>query len=242
MGKVNCSESIEFRAMSSMSDNNTLMSIPAMLEAIQDISGIHAYNIGISGPDLEEKGIFWIVSKLRLRIFRRPAENEELTLTTWIQKPDRASTERDCSLTKGDELLAYSRCIWAALRRDSGRIEQMSSFYPDSTFDIPRPDEEPFARIGRDFSDAEEIGRYTIRSVDIDRGGHMNNVNYVRTMLGCFSCEELARMDIKSLDLQFLHQCYEGETVSIRRRMTEQGMELAVLNSEGVTAFTAAIQ
>ena len=241
MGKVKCSESIAFRAMSSMSDDNTLMSIPALLDAFQDISGIHAYNTGISGPDLEAKGIFWIVSKLKLRIMRRPAENEELTLSTWIQKPDRASTERDCSLTKGDELLAYSRCIWAALRRDNGRIEQMSSFYPDSTFDIPRPDEEPFAKIGKDFSDAEEIGRYTIRSVDIDRGGHMNNVNYVRTVLGCFSCAELAGMDIKGLDMQFLHQCYEGETVSIRKRETDRGMEIGVLNGEGKTAFAAAI-
>jgi acyl-ACP thioesterase len=242
MGKVKCSESIAVRAMSSMSDDNTLMSIPAMLDAVQDISGIHAYNIGISGPDLEEKGIFWIVSKLKLRILRRPAENEELTLSTWIQKPDRASTERDCSFTSGDEVLAYSRCIWAALRRDNGRIAQMSTFYPDSDFDIPRPDEEPFARISKDFSDAEEIGRYTIRSVDIDRGGHMNNVNYVRTMLGCFSCDELREMDIKSLDMQFLHQCYEGETISIRKRDADEGFEIGILSGEGVLAFTAAVK
>ena len=242
MGKVKCSESIAFRAMSSMSDDNTLMSIPAMLDAVQDISGIHAYNIGISGPDLEEKGIFWIVSKLKLRILRRPAENEELTLSTWIQKPDRASTERDCSFTSGDEVLAYSRCIWAALRRDNGRIAQMSTFYPDSDFDIPRPDEEPFARISKDFSDAEEIGRYTIRSVDIDRGGHMNNVNYVRTMLGCFSCSELRDMDISCLDMQFLHQCYEGETVSIRKREADEGFEIGVLSGEGVLAFAAAVK
>ena len=241
MEKVKCSESIDFRAMSSMSDDNTLMSIPALLDAFQDISGIHAYNTGISGPDLEEKGIFWIVSKLKVRISRRPAENEQLTLTTWIQRPDRASTERDCSLTKGDEVLAYSRCIWAALRRDNGRIEQMSSFYPDSTFDIPRPDEEPFSKIAKDFSGAEEIGRYTIRSVDIDRGGHMNNVNYVRTMLGCFSCRELTEMDIKGLDMQFLHQCYEGETISIRRRVRDGRTEIGILNSEGVTAFAAAL-
>lgn len=242
MEKVKCSESIAFRAMSSMSDDNSLMSIPAMLDAIQDISGIHAYGAGISGPDLEEKGIFWIVSKLKLRIFRRPSENEELTLSTWIQSPDRASTERDCSITKGDEMLAYSRCIWAALRRDNGRIAQMSSFYPDSTFDIPRPDEEPFARISKDFSDAEEIGRYTIRSVDIDRGGHMNNVNYVRTMLGCFSCEELKALDINNLDMQFLHQCYEGETVSIRKREASEGFEIGILSEEGVLAFAAAVR
>jgi acyl-ACP thioesterase len=242
MGKVKCSESIAFRAMSSMSDDNTLMSIPAMLDAVQDISGIHAYNIGISGPDLEEKGIFWIVSKLKLRILRRPAENEELTLSTWIQKPDRASTERDCSFTSGDEVLAYSRCIWAALRRDNGRIAQMSTFYPDSDFDIPRPDEEPFARISKDFSDAEEIGRYTIRSVDIDRGGHMNNVNYVRTMLGCFSCGELRDMDISCLDMQFLHQCYEGETISIRKRDASEGFEIGILSGGGVLAFAAAVK
>ena len=242
MGKVKGSESIAFRAMSSMSDDNTLMSIPAMLDAVQDISGIHAYDIGIGGPDLDEKGIFWIVSKLKLRILRRPAENEELTLSTWIQKPDRASTERDCSFTSGDEVLAYSRCIWAALRRDNGRIAQMSTFYPDSDFDIPRPDEEPFARISRDFSDAEEIGRYTIRSVDIDRGGHMNNVNYVRAMLGCFTREEIKEMDIGELDIHFVRQCYEGDTIRfVKRPLEDSLMEVAAVNEEGTVCFMAAI-
>ena len=241
MEKVKCRGSAGFRAMSSMSDSNTQMSIPALLDAFQDISGIHAYETGISGPDLEAKGIFWIVSKMKLRIMRRPVENEELTLSTWIQRADRASAERDCSLAKGDEILAYSRTIWAALRRDNGRLAHMNSFYPDSTFDIPRPDEEPFARISRDFSEAEEIGRYKIRSIDIDRGGHMNNVNYVRTMLGCFSCRELAEMDIKGLDMQFLHQCYEGETVSIRRRIKDGRTEIGILNSEGKTAFAAVL-
>ena len=242
MAKVNCGKSVDFRVMSSMSDHNTQMSIPAMLDAFQDITGLHAYETGISGPDLEEKGLFWVVSKLKLRVLRRPDENEQLRISTWIQKPERASIERDCSLTKGDEVLAYSRCIWAALRRDNGRIAQMSTFYPESDYDIARPDEEPFARINKDFRDAEETGRYTIRSVDIDRGGHMNNVNYVRVMLGCFSCDELDEMDIKGLDMQFLHQCYECETISIRRRFTDAGMEIGILNSEGVTAFAALVK
>lgn len=242
MGKVKNSGYIDFKVMSSMCDERSLMSIPAMLDAFQDISGIHSYQIGISGPDLAEQGLFWIVSRMKLKIMRRPAENEDLVLSTWIQKPDRASTERDCSLTKGDELLVYSRCIWAALRRDNGRIAQMSSFYPDSDFDIPRPDEEPFARTGKDFSEAEEIGRYTIRSVDIDRGGHMNNVNYVRAFLGCFSCSELEEMTISGLDMQFLHQSYEGETLRFVKRSSNSGTaEIGALNSEGKAVFTAAL-
>ncbi|NLA52631.1 MAG: hypothetical protein GX860_11010, partial [Alcaligenaceae bacterium] len=68
------------------------------------------------------------------------------------------------------------------------------------------------------------------------------NVNYVRTMLGCFSCNELRAMDIKSLDMLFLHQCYEGEAISIRKRETAEGFEAGILNGEGVLAFAAAVK
>jgi hypothetical protein len=49
-------------------------------------------------------------------------------------------------------------------------------------------------------------------------------------------------MDISCLDMQFLHQCYEGETVSIRKREADEGFEIGVLSGEGVLAFAAAVK
>jgi hypothetical protein len=49
-------------------------------------------------------------------------------------------------------------------------------------------------------------------------------------------------MDIKSLDMQFLHQSYEGETISIRRRDASEGFEIGILSGEGVLAFAAAVK
>ena len=78
--------------------------------------------------------------------------------------------------------------------------------------------------------------------MDIDRGGHMNNVNYVRAMLGCFTCEEIAEMDITELDLQFQLQCYEGETITFVKRESDTAkMEIGAINSEGKATFMAAI-
>ena len=243
MSKVECSRTIELRAMPSMCDENSLMSIPAILDMFQDVAGIHAESVGIGALELEERGLFWIVSKIRLRINRRPQVQEMFDAVTWIQPAERVSCERDWALRKGDEQLAYVRSIWAALKRENFRPGLMSDFYPDSDFDIAPPDDIPFTRMSKNFDGAELIGEYRIRSVDIDRGGHMNNVNYVRAMLGCFTCAQLAEMDIRELDMQFLLQCYEGETVRFVKRPSEDGlMEIGAFNEKGKVCFTAALK
>ena len=229
--------------MPSMCDRNSLMSIPAMLDMFQDAAGIHAGSVGIGALALEERGLFWIVSKTRLRINRRPQVQELLESVTWIQPAERVSCERDWALMKDGEQLAYVRSIWAALRREDFRPGHMADFYPHSDFSIAPPDDVPFTRMGKNFDDAELLGEYRIRSVDIDRGGHMNNVNYVRAMLGCFTCEQIEEMDIRELDMQFILQCYEGETIRFVRRPSADGiMEVGALNEEGRVCFMAAIK
>ena len=190
MSKVKCSKEIEVMAMPSMCDENSLMSIPDMLDMFQDVAGIHADSVGIGALELEESGLFWIVSKIRLRVFRRPVVQETIDAVTWIQPADRATCERDWSISAKDgETLAYVRSIWAALKRENFKPAHMADFYPDSDFSIAPPDDEPF------------------------------------------------------LDMQFLLQCYEGETIRFVKRPSENAlMEVGALNKEGQVCFLAAIK
>ena len=243
MSKVSCSCSEKTRIRPSMCDRNSLISIPAILDMFQDMAGMHADSIGIGALELEDRGLFWIVSKIRLKINRRPQVEEILDSVTWIQPAERVSCERDWAILKDGEQLAYVRSIWAALKRGSFRPGHMTDFYPDPDRAIAPPDDIPFTRMGKNFDGAEELGEYRIRSVDIDRGGHMNNVNYVRAMLGCFTCGQLEEMDIKELDMQFLLQCYEGDTIRFVGRPSENGiMEVGALNEEGSVCFMAALK
>lgn len=242
MRTVKAGQTIDFTVMPSMCDRHSLVSIPALFDAFQDMAGMHAETAGAGVFQLEEIGLFWVVSKMKVKLFRRPLVGETAQLSTWILPGDRISCERDCSLKKGDEMLAYCRVIWAALRRDNNRPEPMANFYPYPDEVLDPPDDEPFRRMSRNFDGAEEIGRYKIRSVDIDRGGHMNNVNYVRAMLGCFTCEEIEQMDISGFDLQFVLQCYEGETMTFLKRPSDTAqMEIGAVNDEGKVVFLAAI-
>jgi len=78
MSKVNCSYTEAIRAMPSMCDETSRISIPGFLDMFQDIAGYHAKTIGIGALELEEKGLFWIVSKVRLKINSRPLVQEML--------------------------------------------------------------------------------------------------------------------------------------------------------------------
>lgn len=243
MSKVECSRTIEMRAMPSMCDETSHMSIPGFLDMFQDVAGIHADSIGIGALGLEERGLFWIVSKIRLKINRRPVVQETFEAVTWIQPAEKVVCERDWALYKDGEQLAYIRSSWAVLKRENFRPALMADFYPDSDYTMAPPDDRPFIRVSKKFDDAEQIGEYRIRSVDIDRGGHFNNVNYVRAMLGCFTCAQLAEMDIKEMDIQYLLQCYEGETIRFLKRPSENGlMEIGAINEEGKVCFTAALK
>ena len=95
MSKVNCSYTEAIRALPSMCDETSRISIPGFLDMFQDIAGYHAKTIGIGALELEEKGLFWIVSKVRLKINSRPLVQEMLEETTWIQPAERVVCERD---------------------------------------------------------------------------------------------------------------------------------------------------
>jgi acyl-ACP thioesterase len=241
MSRQSCKYGVVVRTMQSMCDRKSHMRIPAMHDLFQDIAGLHTDSLGIGVFDLEEKGLFWIVSKLKLKIARRPRLGETLDAATWMQPADRATCERDWSVSEDGEQLAYLKSIWAVIGADNFKPARMSDFYPDIAYDIDRPDEEPFARIDKDFSKAERIGEYRVRSVDIDSGGHMSNANYVRAMLGFFSNAEIE--EIKELDLRFLLQCYEGDTIRFVKRASKNGlMDIAAINSEGNVCFISTIK
>ena len=86
----------------------------------------------------------------------------------------------------------------------------------------------------------EEFARYTVRSTDIDLGGHMNNVAYVRAIAGAFSCDEWQKMDIRELEIAFRAPCYEGDTLVWQKR-ADDALSLRAALPNGKTIVLARI-
>lgn len=100
----------------------------------------------------------------------------------------------------------------------------------------------PFTRF-REAPAAENLVKtYTIGSQDIDTGRHMNNVAYIRMLLGTFTTAELADMPVREVEVAYRVACFEGQTLSIYRRRDEEGWHFLVQNPDGETALQAVLR
>ena len=221
----------------SMCDNTGKLAIPHIFSLFMDLAAEHGDAIGVGMDTLSKKGLFWLTVKTKIRIYRRPGLLDTVTAITWPESPGRIRCDRSYELRCGDELLAAGKTEWAMLAVETGRLARIADAYPTSIEHCLRTAcEGAYAKIPDDFSQCPEIGRYTVRSTDIDLGQHMNNAAYVHALFGVLSCQQLAAMSIREMDILFRTSCYEGDTLSIRRRETPDGPELGILKEDGCTA------
>lgn len=246
--KIGCKYTRAVRILPSMCDRMERLRIVDALDLFEDTATLHAENFEIGPSGMDKRNYFWVITKIRIHVNRLPDMMDSVELNTWIQKSERVRCERDFSFVIGDEQLIYGRSIWAIISRDTKKLVHMDEVYPKLDFNILPPDDRPFAKIDKNFDDAEGIGEYKVRSSDIDLGGHLNNVNYVRAMLGCFTCDELEELNISELELSFISQTYEGETLRFKcRRVGEKGadgrvaLEIGAVNEEGKLVFMSLI-
>ena len=164
-----------------------------------------------------ERGLFWVVVRTRVRFYRRPAMGERVTLTTWPEKPTRVSVTRNYRIERDGEVLAEGKSEWTLVELGSGRLHSTAGlFSEDFSFREETVWTEPFTR--RRDEPGEEFARYTVRSTDIDLGGHTNNAAYVRILAGAFSCGEWQRMGPRELELAYRVSCFEGDTLCLQKR------------------------
>lgn len=225
----------------SMCDDSACLGIPNTFGLFMDIATIHAESLGVGAKAMLEQGLFWLTVKTRVRFHRRPSMMELVTAATWPGIPGQMRCMRYYTLTGEDQtLLAEGKTEWAVLEQKTGKLHSVAEIYPK---ELELTDEmvcrAPFARLNKDFSDCQEIYRFSVRSTDIDLGGHMNNTAYVHRLLEAFSTSEQKKMNLQEVEVNFRMPCYEGDVLSLRKRQTEEGLELGLVRPEGSTALLA---
>ena len=227
----------------SMCDHTGKMAIPYIFSLFMDLAAEHGDAIGLGMDALSKKGLFWLTVKTRIRILERPALLQSLTAITWPEVPGRIRCDRSYELRDSSgAVVAAGKTEWAMLELETGRLARIAASYPpDLEHCEATACEGPYAKISDDFSQYPEIGRYTVRSGDIDLGQHMNNAAYIHAVFSAFSCHELENLPISEVNVLFRTPCFEGDVLSIRRRETPDGPEIGILREDGTTAVAVKI-
>ena len=218
------------------------LGVPDTFGICMDLAAEHANSLGIGMWDLAARHFFWLTVKTRIRFLRRPRMADTITGETWPEPADRIRCNRDYRILAGEEVLAVGKTEWAVINTETGKLQPASDIYPrelEMRSDVVW--DEPFSRLRDNFDGEPIFARHVVSSTNIDVGGHMNNVAYVRALAGAFSTREWEELNVQDLEIHFKAPCYEGQTIEMQRRERDGGLDIR-MSVEGKTVILARIE
>ena len=227
----------QMRVQLSMCDNTSKLGILGLFYLVMDLATEHGDDIDLGADKLSPRGLFWVASKTKLKIHRMPKILDKVTASTWPEEPGRIRCNRFYTVKAGEEMLAEGKTEWAVVEKDTGKPHRLADVYPEGmTYCSEVVCEEPFAKIGTDFAEAEKTGEYVVKSTDIDVSQHMNNTAYIRAALSIFTVKEIEEMNITDIEAVYRIQCYENEKLELFTRKEENTVDVGIVKEDGKTA------
>ena len=216
------------------------LSISGAFSLVLNAAAAHCELIGTGVADMEERGLFWLMVRSRIRFHRRSYMMENAKLTTWPGRPSRLLCDRYYALSQGEELLMEARNEWAVLSLNTLRPTRTEAIYPDgfSALDASLLNE-PFRRFQDDFCEEEAVKRVIVQPSDVDFGRHVNHALYLKMLTDSFSLTEWEALDAREIEVQYLSPCYEGEVLTVYRRKESNGFSFAIRKEDGKCALLA---
>lgn len=192
------------------------MSVPKMLNLYEDIVGTHTDRMQIGMETVGQKyGVKWVVTKIIMKIDKRPKVADVLRVSTWPHKPGFVRFGRSGVFKNNngsDCVRFYSDwCILDVKNNKLMKTSTLPSLITDYRTDKAVDKEEVEESI------AEYKYVYTKKAMfsDLDANKHVNNVVFAKIALDVFPFKVFDEKQIDYVENEFLEQCFEGDVIDV---------------------------
>ena len=197
--------------------------LSVLFRMFQDLSVIHASALGVGRDRTFERGILWIVSKIKLEINRLPLYGEDVVLTTWPGEPSKVLLPRYYQLEGVEgELLARASSLWALINGDKrtpvipkNEGIHLTGHISGNELSLP---------LGLRMTDTGNyITESTVRTVlysETDMNGHMNNSKYLDWTDDCLGDEFHRHQVLNALQINFINEATLGMNVILEKNIS----------------------
>ena len=173
--------------------------------------------LGCDGVTYLDLNVFWVFTKMRIRFIERPAWRETVRAESFPVCNAGFRTNVNTAVYRGDKPVLLANQEACVLDKDKHRPVKLTGLpFPKDGFP-PAVFEEPFERFAVPEESWTEVFTHVIRSQNIDMSGHMNNNEYIKTALDVFPNDFLLAHEPLELEVHFLGESREGQTLSVCR-------------------------
>ena len=200
-------------------DVTGVLRIASLFNYFQDTAGKHASHLGAGYAILKERGLFWVLSRAKVRIHRLPAWGENVRLTTWPKGLDGVLFIRDFQLTGDrDERLVDASSGWLLLD-----YKAYKPHLPDALPAAIPPNTRGHAlqeqlRKLRPLQDPQMVYERKVLASDLDVNHHVNNARYVDWIMDCYAPDEAKLKAMQAMQVNYVGETTYGDVIRLNKR------------------------
>ncbi|MEA4901106.1 acyl-[acyl-carrier-protein] thioesterase [Desulfitobacterium sp.] len=191
------------------------LTLPALLDYLEETAIAHSEAVGYGITRLKERGYGWVLNRWQIEIIHYPHRGDRIKVQTWMSNSKRFYAEREfLVLSAENEVIAQANSLWIFLNLEKRRphripqeIQEAYSLVPEKVQLLPFPD------FNDNHSGQTEECEFMVRRSDIDTNAHVNNVKYIEWLLETIPEDVYRTSKISSLEVIYKKESTYGQII-----------------------------
>jgi acyl-ACP thioesterase len=229
-------------------DFKNQLKVNSIFNFMQDIASGNAKELGAGWEELQEAGLFWALSWVKIEFLNYLKSEESFKIRTWPKGVYRLYALRDFLLFDNqNNIFCRATTAWLLVNVKSKRVNDLKKLPKGIHYltdehaltDLP-------AKIKIE-NKKEIVYKKNVVYTDIDMNLHVNNEKYVEFILNCYSQEHYSANNIKSMQISFLSETKYGDNLEIFvNKISQDGdthfVEALNRNNDNKQVFNAIVE
>jgi medium-chain acyl-[acyl-carrier-protein] hydrolase len=207
------------------------LSISFMFYQMQEIAWEHANMLGFGYNQLKEARQFWVLSKLLVKIMRRPLWTENITLETWSRGTDGFYGYRDFHFKDSDgNNIIQATSSWLILDANTRRIVRLGNFK-----EFPEYSESIFGKNPSKIKSpsTDKITDFTpVLFNEIDINQHFNTGRYLERIIDSYSFDFHKKNTLAEFEVNFLKEGRPTDYLTVIKQQIDESSHLCSVTRE----------
>ena len=204
----------------------------AILEMMQEVSGMHSHLLGCGRDVLLQKGMVWVLTRLEVQMNRYPVVGERISVETFPTPTRRWFFPRYFIMRdeKGENI-GMASSLWVLLDINTRKMlppGELERIIPDNS-DVAPPMGIP-ATVAK-IQGEERLLRRMPAYTEIDVNGHVNNTKYVDWLCDSLGIEVMGEHCLSSFCVNYDAEILPGEEIEMH--LVRSGVDCCLTGSNG---------
>ncbi|MGP6147161.1 acyl-[acyl-carrier-protein] thioesterase [Jeotgalibaca sp. A122] len=205
-------------------DNMRDMTLPALINAMVETSGLQSHALGNTEEQMTEQGLAWIIIQYDINVNRMPKRREEIILETEALSFNRFFTYRAFrAFDKEDNLLVEAITTFSVMDMATRKLTQVDKklVAPYQAEEIRTMVRAP--KIQPVNPETATSMPYRVRYLDIDGNMHVNNAKYFDWIINSVDVKILEAYKIKAVTIKYEKEVGFGSIIESHVSVEKMG-------------------